>query len=53
MKTQTVTLRFIYDEANDPPMDWDWSALCDLDPGELVEVVKSTTIKNVPENNNY
>ena len=49
MKTQTVTLRFTYNEENDPPMDWDWSVLCDLERTELVEVISSTDIEDVPE----
>ena len=49
MKKQTVTLRIIYDEQNNPPADWDWSELCDLDPAELVEVISSTDIEDAPE----
>lgn len=40
MKIQTISLKISYDENMvDPPSQWDWRTLLDLESDEMVEIV--------------
>jgi hypothetical protein len=49
MRKQTITLEIICSAGIDPPQDWKWAELLDLEPTESVRVTGFTKITEVPD----
>jgi hypothetical protein len=49
MRKQTITLEIISSVGIDPPQEWKWTELLDLEPTESVRVIAFSKITEVPD----
>ena len=51
MKTQIITLKITVSDDYDPPEDWNWSGILDLNPaaGEECEFLDYSPVEYIPD----
>ncbi|WP_353208404.1 hypothetical protein [Sphingorhabdus sp.] len=49
MRKQKITLEIISSVGIDPPQEWKWTELLDLEPTESVRVIAFSKITEVPD----
>jgi hypothetical protein len=47
----TLEIDILDEQLTNPPHRWDWNSLLDLGPDEIVKVISSSRISDVPLNN--